>query len=241
MDRGQQEPAAGHAELRHHAAAPVDERPEQPGRVGHDVAGQLDAVPHPFGGQVLTRHLGRAEQQPGQVVDDHPVDLLGHRAVEGSQPRLDVHHGNGQLRGRERRQGRVGVAVDDGGGRLLGLEDRLDPLQDPCRHGRVRPGAHAEAMAGGGDPELLVEEGVELVVVVLVGVDGDEVERPAQGGVQRGGLDQLWPVAHHGDDLRPRHGPDSTARLARDLACRPLDVRETRTPRPAHARRARPT
>jgi hypothetical protein len=51
-----------------------------------------------------------------------------------------------------------------------------------------------------GEPEVLVEHLGELAVVVLAGVERDEVDLPPERGVQRGRLDELGPVAGDGEE-----------------------------------------
>jgi hypothetical protein len=48
------------------------------------------AIPH--APQVVERPALGGEQQVGELIGEHPVDLLGHAPVETSQARLDVDH-----------------------------------------------------------------------------------------------------------------------------------------------------
>ena len=42
--------------------------------------------------QVGRGRVRGAQQQIAEMVGEHAVELLGHRAVERAHPRLDVHH-----------------------------------------------------------------------------------------------------------------------------------------------------
>jgi hypothetical protein len=64
----------------------------------------------------------------------------------------------------------------------------------------VRAGADPEVEVGSGDRELL-EEGVgHFAVVVLSGVDEDLAESAPQDAREGGGLHELRPGAHHGEN-----------------------------------------
>ena len=65
-------------------------------------------------------------------------------------------------------------------------------------------GADAEVMVRRVDPELLVEEPGELVVVVLPRVHRAHVGATAQRGVEGGGLDELGAVADNGEEALHR-------------------------------------
>jgi hypothetical protein len=162
-----------------------------------------------LGRKVVDRDLRRAEQQVGHRVDEHAVDLLRHRPVEGAQPGLDVRDAQAELhRGHRRRQRRVGVAVDDHPVRRLGREHRLDPLKDaPCGLG-VGAGADLEAVRRRRDAQLVVEDAGQAVVVVLPGVDQHHVRHRRERQVQRRRLHELRAVADDGDDA---HQPSATS------------------------------
>ena len=91
--------------------------------------------------QVLLVRRRRRQVQAGDARDQLAVELLGERrhvAGAGAQPGLDVHHGNAEVEGRERRADRrAGVAVDEHGGReaprahVLGGRRRRRDLVEP--------------------------------------------------------------------------------------------------------------
>ena len=53
--------------------------------------------------EVLDGGVAGAEEERGEGVDQDPVQLLGHRAVERAKPGLDVRDRDAELRRRERR------------------------------------------------------------------------------------------------------------------------------------------
>ncbi len=190
----------------------VGERAEQARRVGHHVAHHVHAARDALGRQVAHRDVGRAQQQVGDGVDQHAVDLLRHRPVERAQARLDVGHRQAELRGRERRrQRRVGVAVDDDPVRRRGGQHRLDALQHARGRLGVRAGADLEPVGGRRDAELVVEDARQAVVVVLPRVDHHHVSQRGERQVQRRRLHELRAVADDGDDP---HQPMACSRSA---------------------------
>jgi hypothetical protein len=124
----------------------------------------------PFG--IANGLLGVQEQIFGELVGDDAVDLLGHRAVEGAQARLQVGDRDGELDGDERRgERRVDVAGDDHEIRALLDQDGLDAFHHARGLDGVAGGAHAEHVVGRRHPELLREDVAHQPVVVLPGVD----------------------------------------------------------------------
>ena len=105
--------------------------------VRHDVAHEVDLAGGPLALEVPDRRLGRAEQEVAGVVREHAVQLLGHGAVEGAHPGLDMAGRDGRLAGRERAgERRVGVAVHEHElGAKVG-QNRLQPREDARRSGR---------------------------------------------------------------------------------------------------------
>ncbi len=97
-------------------------------RVDHDVADAVDALlGDALAPQVLVA-VGRGGQQDlGESIGDHAVDLFGHGPVEAPQSGLDVGDGDAQL-GADDAAGerRVDVADDDDQVGPLGLADLLE-------------------------------------------------------------------------------------------------------------------
>ena len=84
------------------------------GNVDHHVSHEHRPAREALGAQVLAGRLGRAQQQVAEVVGDHAVELLGHRAVVRAHARLDVHQRDVRQPGRERARERgVRVAVHE--------------------------------------------------------------------------------------------------------------------------------
>ena len=165
----------------------------------------MHPVRHGLGREIARGELGRAEEELGQPVDDDPVELLRHRAVERAQPRLDVGDRHADLCGGERSgEGRVRVAVDENPVRLLGEHRRLDPGQHARRLLGVRPGARLQAVPRRVEPELVEEDLREPGIVVLAGVQHDLLGASREGQRDRSGLDELRPVADDRDDAHRR-------------------------------------
>ena len=59
---------------------------------------RMRSVGDALAAQVLVRVRARREQEVGERVGDEPIDLLGHRAVEGAEARLDVGDADAELR-----------------------------------------------------------------------------------------------------------------------------------------------
>ncbi len=143
--------------------------------------------PHPPGGGAA----GGAEQR-GQGIGRPAVDLLRHQAVLGAEAGLDVHHRDPQLgRGQRATQGRVGVSDHHGHAGLVLPEQRLQPSHDAGGLVGVAPGPDLEEQVGRSHPQLLVEQGVERVVVVLSGVDRQHREVGSEFLAEDAGFDDL--------------------------------------------------
>ena len=93
------------------------------------------------------------------MVGHHPVDLLGHAAVEGAHSRLDVGdcdpiQGGGQRPG----QGRVGVAVDKHGVGLRLGQERSQTLEHAGALLGVGAAVDAQVVIGFGKSQLIEED-----------------------------------------------------------------------------------
>ena len=131
----------------------------------------------PFAGQIVNAGGIRNQQQIGDRVGDNPVDLLGHRAVEAAQPRLDVGHRDPQFHRRERRgHGRVDVAhhhqpIEPAAANRPVLEHLLHPLQDAGRLHRVAARTDFQRDIGPPHAQFVEEDIGKILVVMLAGVD----------------------------------------------------------------------
>jgi hypothetical protein len=150
-------------------------------RVDHHVAHEA----HPLGGNALAGQVGvpralAGEQQVADGVGHQPVDLLGHRPVEGAQPRLDVRHRDRQL---HRREGAGHRAVDvahhhhAAGPRRAAQQVLLEGRQHLRGLRAVRARPRVEVHVRRGHPQLAEEHVAHRGVVVLAGVH----QHPSEG------------------------------------------------------------
>jgi len=137
----------------------------------------------------------------GELVGDDPIDLLGHRAVEGAQARLQVRDRDTELDRHERRcQRGVDVARHEHEIRTLGLQYGLYPFHHPRGLHGMAGRAHAEHVLGRRHIELLEEDVGHQTVVVLTGVYEHMARvRPAvaQLGYDRRHLHKIRASANH--------------------------------------------
>ena len=138
----------------------------------------------------------------GEVVDQHPVQLLGHRSVERAKSGLHVRHRDTQLGRREpARERRVGVPVHEDGVGSLRQDRLLDAGQHPARLLRVRSRSDLEPVVGVAQLELVEEDLRELRVVVLTRVEDNLVDLVSKCEGQGSRLDELRPVSDDGKDF----------------------------------------
>jgi hypothetical protein len=215
--------ARAHAGLAQRPVVGLGPRLEQQRDVDHHVAHELDSP-----GDVLALEVGHrgrrgAQQQVGEVVGEDAVDLLGHRAIEGAHPGLDVGDRHVGLGGRKPAgERRVRVAVDEDEVGLLDGDERTERGEHPRRLIGVRAAVDAELALGPRHAELVDEDRRELVVVVLAGVDEQLVVLGAQQARDGGRLDELRAVPDDGEDLQASGGD---AQLVLDLRADPLGRR----------------
>jgi hypothetical protein len=205
---------------------PGDRRESQV-RVEHHVADDSHAVDDPFPAEVRRRHPARAEEECRDAIDDHAVELLGHRQVEGAQTGLDVRDREPRLGGRERAgERRVRVAVDEDCSRLLVERGALDSREHARDLFRVAAGAGFEPVRGRPEPELVEEDLRELRIVVLARVEHDFLDAALlERERQRSRLHELRPVPDDGKDFHG--GAESTRSVTRKiiLSATPLVAR----------------
>ena len=169
-------------------------------RVDHRVADEVDPPGRrPDSNEVVDTLGARHEQELREEVRHPPVDLLGHRVVEGPQAGLDVSHRQTQLRRHERRgNGRVDVAIHHRERRPDLREGPLEGDHDRGRLGGVRPGPDAEIEVRPGQVEVAEEDRRQRVVVVLAGVDEALVDTAgSQCPDDRRGLHEVGPGANN--------------------------------------------
>jgi hypothetical protein len=111
------------------------------------------------------------EQQVGNLVGEHAVDLFRHAAVVAPQAGLDVDHLHPAL-GSDQGAGDGGVDVADHQHRLRPdlVEHRLEALHHLGGLHRVAAGADFEVMVGARDAEIGEEAVAHRRVVMLAGM-----------------------------------------------------------------------
>lgn len=202
MDRGERVAACSKAQICHDWRGGVSyliAYSQQ--HIGHDVPDDDCTRLEPLLGQVGCADHRRREQEIRCVVGQDPVDLLGHGAVEGAQPRLQVSHRHVQFDGRQRPGKRgVRVSVDQHPVREVLGQHGIHGGEYRCGLHPVGTGAHLHVDIGGADSQVVEEHLGQQRVVVLAGVD-DRVMDPggAQSGVDGGELDELRAGADDGE------------------------------------------
>ena len=152
------------------------QKPQQ--RVDHHVSDQMHALFRtPFTAQI--RHAGRLrnKQHVRNGVGHDTVDFLGHRAIEASQPSLDMSNGDMQLDRRKRRcHCRVDVAHHHDPVETPAVAGSLfESIFEPFDHAggllAMFAGAYLQTDVGPPYAQLLKEDVAEIFVVVLSRVD----------------------------------------------------------------------
>ena len=207
MHGDQDEPARVQAEPGRERPGPRLRQKSYEG-VDHDVAHEGDLL----GGQALAQEVGvgvggRREQQVGDVVGHHAVDLFGHGAVERAQAGLEVGDADLQLGAHEGAgQRRVDVAGhDDPVGPPVG-DHRLEGDHDPGRLLGVVGTAHVQVDVGVGESELVEEHARHLAIVVLARVDQKLNELAGSTAHGRHDGRDFHEVGTRADDVKDPHG-----------------------------------
>ena len=182
----------------------TSEQPQQ--GVDHRVPDQHDPLVDPFLRQVRDGALRVHEEERADVVGQPPVVLLRHRPVEAPQPRLQMAHPDAELdRGQRRGERRVDVARDDNQVGSSVFERPFDALEGPRRLDGMRAGSDAEEDVWLGQPQLGDEDVGHRRIVVLAGVDEDDLDLPApESGDERCRLHEVRPGADD-DGHQTRH------------------------------------
>ena len=156
--------------------------------------------------RLSTRGLRRHEQQVDEVVGQHAVELLGHRAVERPHPGLDVHDRDvapappparrrASSSCRRRRARRPAPRSASSGPSAASMRAVCSVFVPP---------AMCSWCSGRGTCSSSKKIALELVVVVLAGVDEHLVVALAQQARDGRRLDELRAVADDRDDLHSR-------------------------------------
>lgn len=155
--------------------------------------------------EVPSRVLGVAEVHVGDGIDDAAIDLLGEVLVEAAVARLHVEDGDLEALCGYRAQAGVGVAENQ---QCVGRDLRYELVAflEYVPHGLAEVGAsNPEVAIGLPEPQPLEEHLVELVVVVLPGVDQHVVEDLVAELDGFGQLDDLRPSPHDRHELQSLH------------------------------------
>ena len=146
------------------------------------------------------------------MVDDLAVDLLGHPLVEAAVARLHVKDRDLPPLGRDGGQAGISVAQDQHGVGPDFTEDRSTlAMTWPMVSAAVAPAAPRK-WSGVRISEVVEEDLVQLVVVVLPGVDDDVVDVAVERGHHARQADDLGPGADNGGDFHAAAQPCSTSR-----------------------------
>ena len=170
----------------------------------HGAAGFDDAVGRDaFAQQVLAGDATIREVDVGDVVNDFAVGFFGHALVKAAVAGFHVEDGDVALLGGNGTEAAVGIAKDQEGIWFDFFEDRVDINKDLANRCRGGCSGGVEEVVGFADAEVFVEDFVELVVVVLAGVDGDVFNGIGgiEGGHDAGEADDLGTGADDGEDF----------------------------------------
>ena len=174
-------------------------------RVDHCVSDKVNARPLDALTQEVVLSLGTVDQATVRdLVDEHPIQLLRHVAIEAPKTCFEMGNRDSELGRRQARcQRRVDVAGDDHERRTLAKKDLLDPLErQPCLL-TVRTGTDPEEVVWYAQLKVVKQYVRHFAVVVLPRVD-DEVPQCRSAtphlAHQRSHLHEVWSGADHVDD-----------------------------------------
>ncbi len=167
------------------------------GRTGLDdlVRGQA------FRQQVPARVLRVGQVDVADVVDDAPVDLLGHPHVEATVSGFHVEDGDLAPLGGNHRQGAVGVAQHEQRIGLMPAIAVVRPRDHPADRLRRRLARRLQEDVRLADTQFVEEDPVELVVVVLPRVNKDVLRVLVQTRDHARQLDDLRAGTQYRHDL----------------------------------------
>ena len=142
------------------------------GVAGDGYPGLRDALAE----QYLPGPGGRREKVIGNMVGEDAVDLLRHAAVVRAQPGFHVADLDTQLGGRQGPgQDAVGIPLDDHDGRIFFPENLLGADEYFTRLFGVGAGTGIDIILRRGKDQLLEEDLVQLVGIVLAGMQHEEI------------------------------------------------------------------
>ena len=120
---------------------------------------------------VLAGNVAVGEVDIGNVVNNLAVGLLGHPLVEATVTSLHVEYGDVPFFGRDGAQAAVGIAQHQHGIGIDGLEQWVNLNEYLANGGRGAIAGGIEVVVGWAYAHIIVKNLVQLVVVVLPGMD----------------------------------------------------------------------
>ena len=173
-------------------------------RIDHHVADHHDAPGrHAFRREIAIRAFFGCEQQIGNRIREHAVDLFGHRAIETAQPRLNVDHPDAEFR-RIQRAGdrRIHIADHQDRVRPLRFEHALERFDDAGGLLAVAARADLEIDVRLRQPQIAKKQRRHLRTVVLPGVHEHLRDAGALTGDGRHDGSDLHEVRACADDVQ---------------------------------------
>src|ERR1035437_8412831 len=152
--------------------------------------------------------LGVNKVEIGQVIHQLAVGFFGNIRVEGTVARLHVIGRNLHPLGHHKRNGAVGVTEDQKGVGLFFQDHFFRADQQLTQHFSKGRGVQVEEVIGLADPQVVKENLVQLVIIVLAGVNQHMVGVLFQGFDNGGQADDFRPGSkdshyfHKGEKLK---------------------------------------
>ncbi len=153
------------------------------------------------------------EIEVGDMIDDPPIELLGHIEIEASVAGFHVVDRNLHPPGHDARDGAVGIPENQNRVRFLFLQHALGADKRVAQHITERRRVHLEEMSGLFDFQVLEEHLVQLVVIVLSGVNEYMVRVCVQSRQYARQPDDLGPCPNYGHCFERRHRRACSDRL----------------------------
>ena len=161
-----------------------------------DVVGNIPREHHGtadvLGGEVLDRMSRWGAEQVAHPIHFPPDELLGRGRPFHPKSRLDMDEGDAEFTGRAGGAGRaVGVANDDRGVGTPERQGLSGAPADRLDHVARRHVASPQHVVGCPHVQLSVEIRVQRQIVVLAGLDGDDIKKPPKRLDEQRDLDDL--------------------------------------------------
>ena len=154
--------------------------------------------------QVLYRRLRRAQQQVGDAIGKHTVNLFRHGGVVRAKAGFNMRYRSVKL-GRRHRAGErgVGVTVHQYPIGLFLLDERLNAFKHASSHGTVAQSCNVQVVVRARDVELLEEYIRHVGIKMLAGVNDDffDVFAGLDRATDGRSLNKLWAGAENGEEF----------------------------------------